>query len=99
MGTRLVKLEDFYTGVRKTVLQANEMVLEVQFKALSKQHRGTFIKFALRKAQAISIVNIAVVLEMVDGIAKDVRIAYGAVSPIIHRMTELERMLLGKKIG
>jgi xanthine dehydrogenase iron-sulfur cluster and FAD-binding subunit A len=97
-GERLVKLEDFYTGVRKTVLQADEMVLEIQFQALGKQHRGTFIKFALRKAQAISVVNIAVVLELVDGMAHDVHIAYGAVSPIIHRWTDLEAMLAGKKL-
>ncbi len=97
-GNRLVKLDDFYTGVRKTVLRANEMVLEVQFTALSKQHRGTFIKFALRKAQAISVVNIAVVFELLDDTANDVRIAYGAVSPIIHRMPELEKILSGKKL-
>lgn len=97
-GKRLVKLEKFYTGVRKTVLKADEMVLEIQFQALSKQHRGTFIKFALRKSQAISVVNIAVVLELVDGLAHDVRITYGAVSPVIHRWTTLEAMLSGKML-
>src|SRR5512147_1845895 len=31
-GTRQVKLQDFYTGVRKTVMQPDEMLVEIAFK-------------------------------------------------------------------
>src|SRR5512141_2902025 len=60
-GTRTVALKDFYTGVRKTVMQPDEMLAEIFFPALKPRQRGTFVKFALRRAQAISLVNVAIV--------------------------------------
>ncbi len=63
-GERQVPLSQFYTGVRKTVLQPNEMLVDIAFKALNPdtQH-GCYLKLGLRRAQAISVVNCAVVVE------------------------------------
>ena len=68
-GTRQVPLQDFYTGVRKTVMQPDEMLVDIAFPALQcppagrfGQH-GTFLKLGLRRAQAISLVNTAIILE------------------------------------
>ena len=97
MGQRLVRLEEFYTGIRKTVMAPDELVLEIQFPALTKNHTGTFIKYALRKAQAISVVNVSLITEIMDGKIHDVRIAYGAVSPIIKRMHDLEKLMLHRE--
>jgi carbon-monoxide dehydrogenase medium subunit len=97
-GERLVRLEDFYTGVRQTVMRADEMVGEIQFQSLIKPYRGAFIKYALRKAQAISVVNVSVVFALKDGIVQDPRIAFGAVSPVIHRLPALEQMISGHKL-
>src|SRR5512135_3674432 len=47
-GERSVPLSDFYTGVRKTVMQPDEMLTEIAFPALSNTQRGTFVKLALR---------------------------------------------------
>jgi carbon-monoxide dehydrogenase medium subunit len=96
---KLVKLKDFYTGIRKTILQPDEMVLEIQFAALHAHQKGTFIKYALRKAQAISVVNVAVILEMKDDTIFDARVAFGAVSPVIHRLSEIEKKLVGKPLS
>jgi xanthine dehydrogenase iron-sulfur cluster and FAD-binding subunit A len=98
-GTHLVKLKDFYTGIRKTVLLPDEMVLEIQFNALGSHYRGTFIKYALRKAQAISVVNVAVILELKDRKIFDARIAFGAVSPVIRRFSEVEKKLVGNELN
>ena len=61
-GERQIALDEFMRGVRRTALESDEMLTEISFPALKDNERGTFIKLGLRRAQAISVVNIAVVL-------------------------------------
>jgi len=97
-GARTLPLFEFHTGVRKTVMKPDEMLTDISFPALDDEDHGTFIKLALRRAQAISVVNIAVVLELhLDAIVK-ARIAYGAVAPTIVRAPEVEKYLVGKSL-
>ena len=99
-GTRQIKLAEFYTGVRRTVLQPDEMLVDIAFKALQPNQRGCYLKLGLRRAQAISVVNCAVVLTMagegVDARVTQARIALGAVAPTIVRATSAEATLMGK---
>ena len=62
-GERIVSLEDFYTGVRKTVMKNDEIITEVFFPAPGT-HQVSYFKTALRKAQAISVINISLLLSM-----------------------------------
>ncbi len=97
-GKRIVPLQDFYLGVRKTVLKSDEMVIEIQFPALPSQSRGMFYKYALRNAQAISLVNITVILRMNDEIIEEASITMGAVAPTIIHATQAEDYIRGKKL-
>jgi len=97
-GTRTVALRDFYTGVRKTVMRPDEMLVDISFRALESSARGTFIKLALRRAQAISIINVAVVLDLEAGSVRAAAIALGAVAPTIIRAPEAETYLVGKPL-
>ncbi len=97
-GERKVKLEDFYTGVRKTVMEADEMLVDIAFPALKKRQMGTFIKLALRRAQAISVINVAVVLELKAATVTSASITLGAVAPTIIHADEAEKYLQGKKL-
>src|SRR5215510_5612626 len=63
-GSHSVPLKDFYVGVRKTVMQPDEMLVDIFFPALTSSQRGTFIKLALRRAQAISLVDAALTLDL-----------------------------------
>jgi len=61
-GERTVPLRDFYTGFRKTAIQPNELLREIRLPALQDRQRGLFIKLGLRRAQAISVIDLAIVL-------------------------------------
>ncbi|RPJ24792.1 MAG: hypothetical protein EHM33_16650 [Chloroflexi bacterium] len=97
-GTRTVALRDFYTGVRKTVMQPDEMLVDISFPAMETSARGTFLKLALRRAQAISIIDVAVILDLEAGSVKSASIALGAVAPTIIRAREAENYLVGKRL-
>jgi xanthine dehydrogenase iron-sulfur cluster and FAD-binding subunit A len=99
-GERIVPLKDFYTGVRKTVMQADEMLVDISFPALKKSQRGTFIKLALRRAQAISLVNASIILDLkADKTVQSASITLGAVTPIITHAEEAEKFLTKKKLN
>ncbi|HEY3345307.1 MAG TPA: FAD binding domain-containing protein [Anaerolineaceae bacterium] len=97
-GEREIPLQDFYTGVRKTLLQPDEMLVEIVFRGLTPAHRGGFIKLALRNAQAISLVNLAIVYRQNDETLADVAISLGAVAPTILHAREAETFLTGKRL-
>jgi carbon-monoxide dehydrogenase medium subunit len=97
-GERSVPLSEFYTGVRKNVMQADELLVDISFPALTQSQRGTFIKMALRRAQAISVVNAAVILDLARGSVQSARITLGAVAPTIIHAREAESYLEGKQL-
>jgi carbon-monoxide dehydrogenase medium subunit len=97
-GVRRIPLRDFYLGVRKTAMEPDEMLIEISFPAMSEGQRGTFIKLALRRAQAISVINVAIVLTLVEHRVEAAAIALGAVAPTIIRATAAEQYLTGRSL-
>jgi carbon-monoxide dehydrogenase medium subunit len=105
-GERQVPLREFYTGVRRTVLRPDEMLTDIAFPALRANEHGMFIKLALRRAQAIAVVNAAVIVELeqlpgkprAGQALKRARIALGSVTPTIVRAREAEAFLAGKRL-
>ncbi len=97
-GERLVPLEQFYTGVRKNVMQPDEMLTEIVFPAMQSNQHGAFIKFALRNAQAISLVNVAVVVALQGDQVQSAAITLGSVAPTIIHAREAEEYLAGKTL-
>lgn len=94
-GERDVKVRDFYTGVRRTILKQGELVREIIIRE-HKNSSSAFYKLALRNAQAISLVNAAVVAESEEEGVSAIRIAVGAVAPTIVRLITMEKALAGK---
>jgi xanthine dehydrogenase iron-sulfur cluster and FAD-binding subunit A len=95
-GTRTVALKDFYLGVRKTVMQPAEMMVDISFPAMATTAHGTFIKLALRRAQAISIIDVAVIVHLEADLVKSASITLGAVAPTIIHAPEAEKYLAGR---
>ena len=62
-GERTLPCDQFFLGVRRTALQPDEMLVRINVPALKPTERGTFFKLGLRQAQAISVVNVAVIVD------------------------------------
>lgn len=97
-GERIIALSEFYLGVRKTSMAADEMLTEIIFKGLEKYQQGYFVKHALRKAQAISLVNSAIVISQANGIIDKAVITLGSVAPTIVHAINAEDFLIGKTL-
>ena len=97
-GQRTIPLKELYTGLRRTVLSPDEMLVDIAFPALNNSS-GTFYKLGLRKAHAISIVNAAVVLQLKENKVERANITLGAVAPTIIHAEEAEKWLIGKPLN
>lgn len=97
--SREVFLSDFYKGVRKTDLKPDEMIVDIIIPAMKSAQQGIFIKQALRRAQAISVVNAAILLFYENDQISDCRICLGSVAPIIVTAKDAQDYLIGKKLG
>jgi carbon-monoxide dehydrogenase medium subunit len=97
-GTRQSSLTDFFVGPRKTSLEPDELLLEIIIPKENLGKPASFIKFGLRKGQALALVNAASALWIEGNKFKDVRIALGAVAPVVMRATRAEALLEGQVI-
>lgn len=95
---RTIPLADFITGVRKNVLQPDEMLTDISFKPLDADQRGIFLKLGLRRAQAIAVVNLAVVLRFDGDTVTEALITQGSVAPTIITSPEAEQWLIGNTL-
>ena len=97
-GERVLTFPEFYQGVRRTAMRPDELLLEVIVPPLPAGARGTFLKLGLRRAQAISVINVSAVLEWDGRALCRARITQGSVAPTIIRAPEAEVYLLGKPL-
>jgi len=93
-GKRTVPLRDFFTGPGTTVLRPGELIVEISIPPV--KGKTAFLKLGRRKAMTLSVVNVAVRLEMGGKKCKDARIAMGSVAPTPLRCTRAEELLKGK---
>lgn len=93
---RVVALKHFFKGPGKTVLKPGELITEVSMTV--PKGKTIFLKLGKRKAMTLSVVNVAVCLEMDGQKCKEVRIAVGSVAPTPLRCIKAEGLLKGKGI-
>lgn len=98
---RWVRIQDFFTGVRQTVLAPGELISDIWVPELGPNARGIWVKLGLRKAQAISVVHAAVVVEFAADDPRstivDARIALGSVAPTVV-LADAAHVLVGRAL-
>ena len=98
-GPRSIALPEFFRGVRKTARRTDELVTGIEFARPDNDERWFYYKLGKRKADAISIVSIAMTVRLNHGKVERSRIALGAVAPIAMRTPEAETLLRGEPLN
>jgi xanthine dehydrogenase iron-sulfur cluster and FAD-binding subunit A len=96
---RIIKLNEYYTGVRKTNMASNEMVIGLRFPKMKPNQKGDFKKYLLRETHAISVANVCAILTMDGEFIQDAVVTLGAVAPTIIHSKKAESFLKNKKIS
>jgi CO/xanthine dehydrogenase FAD-binding subunit len=94
-GLRVLALEQFITGYRRTALAPGELLTAVLVPELRHDVRGSFIKLGLRSQLVISIAMVAAVIAINNDTITSARIAVGACSPVAQRLYAVEQALVG----
>jgi carbon-monoxide dehydrogenase medium subunit len=98
-GERVIPLREFYTGLRRTVMRPDEIMTAIDIPPMSDRTHGVFLKLGLRRAQAISVVNVTAVVQFDDDQVIHAAIALGSVAPTVVRVPEAEAVLVGKPLN
>ncbi len=95
-GKRVVAIKDFFVGPGQTVLKPEELIMEIYIPAFVG--KAIFLKLGRRQAMTLSVVNVAVRLDMEKGKCNDARIALGSMAPTPIRCIRSEGLLKGNAI-
>ena len=97
-GQRTLPLDQFYQGVRQTVMQPDEILVDISFQPLKPSMCGLYAKLGLRRAQAISVVHLTLLLDFDGPTITEARLAQGSVAPTIIRTPAMEDYLSGQTL-
>jgi len=99
-GERVVALEKFFIGPGQTILQEDEVLIEIEIPNPLSHTRGTYLKLPARTAIDLAVVGVAVVVTLDPrGIQiVDAKIVMGAVAPTPVRATRAEDVIRGKSV-
>lgn len=98
-GVRELPLDQFILGNRRTAIRPDELLTAVIIPDDLGRTASHFIKLGSRKYLVISIVMVAVILEVDDGgLISQARVAVGACSEVAQRLSALEKALMGVQI-
>lgn len=96
-GERVCPLKDFFKGPGQTALKKQEFLVEIRIPAF--KGKTVFRKLGRRKAMTLSVVNVAVRLEMRGKKCNEARIALGSMAPTPLRCQKAEAMLRDKELN
>src|SRR5580765_818640 len=97
-GRRRVPMTDFFTGVRKTVLGPDELLIEFVIPARPARSGGSYMRHTPRRELDIAVVGVASEITLNNGVCGKARIALASVAPTPVRATAAEQALEGQPL-
>jgi carbon-monoxide dehydrogenase medium subunit len=98
-GTRCMRLDELMVGVNKTLIRPDELLVSLRWVVPPARSAAGFYKIGLRKADACSVINAAVMVVWDEsGRCRESRIAIGAAAPRPVRAPEAESALQGRPL-
>lgn len=97
---KVVPLEEFFTGPKKTILKNNEILVRLEIPPVKPNSSGEYIKLGRRNAMEIALVSAAAQITL-DGrkeTCEEACLALGTAGPTPLRAKEAEGVLKGKKL-
>ena len=96
--SRLIPIDKFFLGYRKIDLKPSELITEISFESIEKPYDGTFLKLGPRDGHCISLVSLAICARWAPSGDRfsDVRVAFGAVAPVVFRARKCEEYLCNR---
>ena len=97
-GERRVPIAAFFTGVRRTVLAPDELLVELVVPTPAPHSGGNYLRHTPRRELDIAVVGVASQLTLANGVCTKARIALAAVAPVPVRATAAEQALQGQPL-
>jgi carbon-monoxide dehydrogenase medium subunit len=97
-GQRRVPASEFFLGVRRTVLEPDEVLVEVHIPNPGVGSGGTYVRHTPRRELDIAVVGVASQLTIQNGQCTKARIVLASVAPTPVRAEQAEQRLHGEAI-
>jgi len=97
-GERRVPIAEFFTGVRRTVLAPDELLVELIVPPPGPRSGGQYLRHTPRRELDIAVVGVAAQLTLEGGRCAKARIALASVAPTPLRAPAAERALEGQAV-
>jgi CO/xanthine dehydrogenase FAD-binding subunit len=96
-GSRLVPYNGFHTGYKQMLIRPDELIKSIRLPRTGAPWRQYYRKVGTRKAQAISKICFAGLVQLDGDDIRDIRIALGSVAPTVIRCSKTEGVLRNRK--
>lgn len=94
-GTRIVPVEELFTGPGATAAEADELLVAVDVPAPAQGTGSAYVRLEYRRQMEIAVVGATAVVTLVEGRVGDARVAITALAPTIRRVPDAETSLTG----
>ena len=98
-GSRIMAIDEFIVGPRRTMLQPGEIISRVILPPATGWNLQLFEKVGRRKSLAIAVASLAAAIRLAeDGTVLEARLAWGSVGPTVVRCLAAEALLKGQPL-